>query len=163
MIKQVVFPLDFLSRFLVKFYGSMNRNTTYCRLLSLLSPFSSLMLTAHWSTWCPSWATWSTVFTTHCCWRSGLWPTATRLYWEAAGRTSTGWATRSLLSPDCWGGDWRRARPRTAGQRVGRPCSRVIPCTGCFVPFFTFVCTPIQNIKDLLKSGTYLHKQTLIT
>lgn len=29
--------------------------------------------------------------------------------------------------------------------------------------FFTFVCTPIQNIKVILKSGTYLHKKTLIT
>lgn len=80
-------------------------------------PLPRLTLTPRWSTWCPSWAAWTTAFTTHCCWRSEPWPTGTRLYLEAAGKTSTGWATPSLLLPDCWGGGWRTTRPWTAGQR----------------------------------------------
>lgn len=86
--------------------------------LSFCPPSSRLMLTPPWSTWCPSWAAWTTAFTTHCCWRSEPWPTGTRLYLEAAGKTSTGWATPSLLLPDCWGGGWRTTRPWTAGQRA---------------------------------------------
>lgn len=93
------FFLYFLLLCLVFAETSMDHNTiTSCHLsLSLLSPFCRLMLTARWPTWCPFWAAWSIASTTHCCLRSELWPTVTRLYWGAAVKTSTGWATRSLL------------------------------------------------------------------